>query len=156
MQKKSRNITKRISDYEGSTYMNIKRAIKTAALSMTDIMMFTVPAMAAWENYWFDVDVAEDSISEDYTRNLTKDNDDTYGYIKISNSNVSEMDKFEMSINGPEYYNYNYTGNINVGTFIGRMYPEYSQPEKPSKGQSYRLRAQTYAYYVHVDGTWEP
>ena len=107
-------------------------------------------------NYWFDVDVAEDSISEDYTRNLTKDNDDTYGYIKISNSNVSEMDKFEMSINGPEYYNYNYTGNINVGTFIGRMYPEYSQPEKPSKGQSYRLRAQTYAYYVHVDGTWEP
>lgn len=49
-----------------------------------------------------------------------------------------------MSINGPEYYNYNYTGNINVGTFIGRMYPEYSQPEKPSKGQSYRLRAQTY------------
>ena len=47
-------------------------------------------------------------------------------------------------------------GNINVGTFIGRMYPEYSQPEKPSKGQSYRLRAQTYAYYVHVDGTWEP
>ena len=61
-----------------------------------------------------------------------------------------------ISINGPEYYNYNYTGNINVGTFIGRMYPEYSQPEKPSKGQSYRLRAQTYAYYVHVDGTWEP
>ena len=51
--------------------MNIKRAIKTAALSMTAIMMFTVPAMAAWENYWFDVDVAEDSISEDYTRNLT-------------------------------------------------------------------------------------
>ena len=26
--------------------MNIKRAIKTAALSMTAIMMFTVPAMA--------------------------------------------------------------------------------------------------------------
>jgi signal peptidase II len=47
-------------------------------------------------------------------------------------------------------------GNINVGTFIGRMYPEYNQPEKPSEGQQYRLRAQTYAYYVHVDGTWEP
>lgn len=87
--------------------MNIKRAIKTAALSMTAIMMFTVPTMAAWENYWFDVDVAEDSIKEDYTRNLTKDNDDTYGYIKISNSNVSEMDDFRMSINGSEEYNYN-------------------------------------------------
>lgn len=30
--------------------MNIKRAIKTASLSMTAIMMFTVPAMAAWES----------------------------------------------------------------------------------------------------------
>ena len=113
--------------------MNIKRAIKTAALSMTAIMMFTVPAMAAWENYWFDVDVAEDSISEDYTRNLTKDNDDTYGYIKISNSNVSEMDKFEMSINGPEYYNYNYQEisgfdrSLNgFSDYEGHMYEEQS------------------------------
>lgn len=156
MQKKSRNITKRISDYEGGTYMNIKRAIKTAALSMTAIMMFTVPAMAAWENYWFDVDVAEDSIKEDYTRNLTKDNDDTYGYIKISNSNVSEMDDFRMSINGSEEYNYNYTGDIKVGTFTGKIYPEYNQPEKPIREQQYRLRGETYKYYVHVDGTWEP
>ena len=140
MQKKSRNITKRISDYEVGTYMNIKRAIKTAALSMTAIMMFTVPAMAAWENYWFDVDVAEDSIKEDYTRNLTKDYDDTYGYIKISNSNVSEMDDFRMSINGSEEYNYNYTGDIKVGTFTGKIYPEYNQPEKPIIEQQYRLR----------------
>lgn len=120
--------------------MNIKRAIKTAALSMTAIMMFTVPTMAAWENYWFDVDVAEDSIKEDYTRNLTKDNDDTYGYIKISNSNVSEMDDFRMSINGSEEYNYNYTGDIKVGTFTGKIYPEYNQPEKPIREQQYRLR----------------
>ena len=113
--------------------MNIKRAIKTAALSMTAIMMFTVPAMAAWENYWFDVDVAEESISEDYTRNLTKDNADTYGYIKISNSNVSEMDNFEMSINGPEYYNYNYQEisgfdrSLNgFSDYEGHMYEEQS------------------------------
>lgn len=133
--------------------VNKKKIFKTLALTLAATMLAVTPAVAQLNSYRFELSMEYGN--EEHTSLVTKDKDRDFAYITVEDSNVIATDEFFMSINGPYFYNYNYTGDIRISNSVA-MYPApYDQPEKPQKGNNYRLRGITKKLDVWAEGHWE-
>ncbi len=133
--------------------VNKKKIFKTLGLTMAAAMLMATPAMAKFTSYHFEVDMEYGN--EEHTDVVEKDNDRNRAYVVVDDSNIVSTDRFYMSVNGPYFYNYNYTGDVQI--FSSTQFKElfYNQPEKPQNGNNYRLRGVTQNLSVWIEGEWE-
>ncbi len=133
--------------------VNKKKIFKTLGLTVAATMLMATPAMAKFTSYHFEVDMEYGN--EEHTDVVLKDNDRNRAYIVVDDSNIVSTDKFFMSVNGPYFYNYNYTGDVQIFSTTQFKDPLYNQPEKPQNGNNYRLRGVTQNLSVWIEGEWE-
>lgn len=134
--------------------MAIKKLLKGLVVSVATIIMFTVPVLASTGYFTFDVEIADDTDSVAYSSNTMKTNNYNRAYIEYNSSNIYSSDDFWFRVVG-QYGDYtNYTESVKATARTGVYEPKYI--ETFYTGNNYRLSGQTYAYYVHVSGEWEP
>ncbi len=133
--------------------VNKKKIFKTLGLTMAAAMLMVTPAMAQFTSYHFEVDMEYGN--EQHTNVVEKDNDRDCAYVVIDDSNIVSTDLFYMSVNGPYFYNYNYTGDVRIVRSSGWAPLKYNQPEKPQMFNNYRLRGVTKNLSVWIEGEWE-
>ena len=73
-----------------------------------------------------------------------------YSDYHCDSSICSKIFIYDINIEDYEEYSERVFANAAQGTY----YPKYIR--SVSRGNNYRLAGQTYAYYVHVEGEWEP
>lgn len=136
--------------------MRLKKFVKTLGVTMAIATMFTVPALAQRMSFDLTVYYENDEDGDGYeqfTDTNPKDDDEQASHVHIQGGNLSYSDDFYMSSNGPWYYNYNYTGNVQVTP--DDLDPILTFTKGYAEANSLlRLRAVTYAYQVHVYGYW--
>lgn len=133
--------------------VNKKKIFKTLGLTVAAAMLMVTPAVAQITSYHFDLDMEYGN--EEHTNLVTKDNNNSHAYIVVDDSNVIATDEFFMSVNGPYFYNYNYTGDVRISNSQAVYNPPYNQPEKPQMENNYRLRGITRKLNVWAEGEWE-
>lgn len=133
--------------------VNKKKIFKTLGLTMAATVLMVTPAVAQITSYHFELDMEYGN--EEHTGLVTKDNNNSYAYITVDDGNVISTDEFFMSVNGPYFYNYNYTGKVRISNSQAEYTPPYNQPEKPQMGNNYRLRGVTEKLNVWAEGEWE-
>ncbi len=134
--------------------VNKKKIFKTLGLTVAATMLMATPAVADFTSYHFEVDMEYGN--EEHTDVVEKDNDRNRAYVVVDDSNIVSTDRFYMSVNGPYFYNYNYTGDIQIFSSTGFKELIYTQEEKPQKENNYRLRGVTRNLSVRIEGRWEP
>lgn len=134
--------------------VNKKKIFKTLGLTMAAAMLMVTPAMAEFTAYHFEVDMEYGN--EEHTNVVEKDNDRNRAYVVVDDSNIVSTDRFYMSVNGPYFYNYNYTGDVQIFRSTGFEELIYTQEEKPKRENNYRLRGVTKNLSVRIEGRWEP
>lgn len=134
--------------------VNKKKIFKTLGLTMAAAMLMVTPAVADFTSYHFEVDMEYGN--EEHTDVVEKDNDRNRAYIIVDDSNIVSTDRFYMSVNGPYFYNYNYTGDVQIFSSTQFKDPLYNQPEKPQRENNYRLRGVTRNLKVVIEGEWRP
>ncbi len=134
--------------------VNKKKIFKTLGLTVAAAMLMATPAVADFTSYHFEVDMEYGN--EEHTDVVEKDNDRNRAYVVVDDSNIVSTDRFYMSVNGPYFYNYNYTGDIQIFSSTGFKELIYTQEEKPQKENNYRLRGVTRNLSVRIEGRWEP
>lgn len=139
--------------YEKET-KNMIRKIKILFATLLLSVLFGVPVLAGYVSFNFSVDLSDDMPDVEYSSNATKTNNNNYATVDYSNSNITSSDDFYFYVVG-QYYDYEeYSERVFANAAQGTYYPKYIR--SVSRGNNYRLAGQTYAYYVHVEGEWEP
>lgn len=134
--------------------MKIKKFLKTMGISIAAMTMFAVPVMAARVDFSFEVDISDDLPEYQCTDNVRKEDGLNYAAVTYTTSNITTNDDFMFTVIGQKGDNSAYTEPKNVyatsGSYKFLFIKEYF------KGNNYRLKGQTYKYYVRVSGNWAP
>ena len=136
--------------------MRVKQFIKTLGITMAIATMFTVPALAQRMNFDFTVYYGEDENGyghEQYTETNPKDDDEQASHVHLQGGNLSYNDDFRMSVNGPSYYNFNYTRDVPISPSVKHYTMDFVEGYA-GKDSLLRLRAVTYRYQVNIYGYW--
>lgn len=134
--------------------MRIKKLLKTMAISMAAMIMFTVPVMAGRVGFSFQVDISDDLEEYQCTDNVRKEDSLNYAGLTYTTSNITTNDDFTFTVIGQRGDNSAYTKPQNVYATAGKY--KLSFIKEYYEGNNYRLKGQTYKYYVTVTGDWAP
>ena len=136
--------------------MKIRNCLKTTGLVMAISLMFAMPVLAESGYFDFRLEIAEDADSVQYSGNVLKTDDDDYARVTYDSSNIGNQDDMEFTIVGEAYeddmiYSETVKATANTGTY----YLYYTERQAVN-GSMYRLKGETFRYYVLVGGDWAP
>ncbi|MGN0384173.1 MAG: hypothetical protein ACI4DS_07875 [Eubacterium sp.] len=132
----------------------IKKIIKTLLTSVAILTLFAVPVIASTVNFEFNVEIADDTSSVQYSDNARKEDDNNYAYICYDSSNITADDDFGFWVVGQQGDTTQFSEFVQATARTGTYNPRYTRTYY--NGNNYRLAGETYAYYVHVAGYWYP
>lgn len=130
------------------------KRIKLIVLAAVMVIMFAVPVMAQKMDFSFSVEDAEDTSPVAYSDNARKDNNSSQAFIECKKSNITENDDFGFWIVGQKGDNSAWTNYIRATANTGTYRPIYNRTYY--QGNMYRLKGETFLYYVKVEGEFEP
>lgn len=131
----------------------MNKRIKSLVLAAVMVIMFAVPVMAVTIKFNFRVEDAEDTSPVAYSGVAEKDNYNNQAFIECTNSNITENDDFGFRVikqDSDAAMTKYIPATANTGTYR----PTYI--EQWNYGYNYRLKGQTFLYYVKVEGNFEP
>ncbi len=134
----------------------MKKFLKTVLLTVFVSMLFVVPVAAASGTFNFRLEIADDADSVQFSSNVRKTDNDNYARVTYTNSNIGNSDDVEFTIVGQQYEdNLIYSESVQATANTGTYYLYYTV--RPAyNGSMYRLKGETFRYYVLVSGDWAP
>ena len=119
-------------------------------------MLFVVPVAAASGTFNFRLEIADDADSVQFSSNVRKTDNDNYARVTYTNSNIGNLDNVQFTIVGQQHeddliYSESVQATANTGTYYlyYTVRPAYND-------NMYRLKGETFRYYVLVSGDWAP
>ena len=136
--------------------MSMKKFLKTVLLTVFVSMLFVVPVAAASGTFNFRLEIADDADSVQFSSNVRKTDNDNYARVTYTNSNIGNSDNVQFTIVGQQHeddliYSESVQATANTGTYYlyYTVRPAYND-------NMYRLKGETFRYYVLVSGDWAP
>ena len=134
----------------------MKKFLKTVLLTVFVSMLFVVPVAAASGTFNFRLEIADDAESVQVASNVRKTDNDNYARVTYTNSNIGNSDNVQFTIVGQQHeddliYSESVQATANTGTYYlyYTVRPAYND-------NMYRLKGETFRYYVLVSGDWAP
>ena len=134
----------------------MKKFLKTVLLTVFVSMLFVVPVAAASGTFNFRFEIADDADSVQFSSNVRKTDNDNYARVTYTNSNIGNSDNVQFTIVGQQHeddliYSESVQATANTGTYYlyYTVRPAYND-------NMYRLKGETFRYYVLVSGDWAP
>ena len=134
----------------------MKKFLKTVLLTVFVSMLFLVPVAAASGTFNFRLEIADDADSVQFSSNVRKTDNDNYARVTYTNSNIGNSDNVQFTIVGQQHeddliYSESVQATANTGTYYlyYTVRPAYND-------NMYRLKGETFRYYVLVSGDWAP
>ena len=134
----------------------MKKFLKTVLLTVFVSMLFVVPVAAASGTFNFRLEIADDADSVQFSSNVRKTDNDNYARVTYTNSNIGNLDNVQFTIVGQQHeddliYSESVQATANTGTYYlyYTVRPAYND-------NMYRLKGETFRYYVLVSGDWAP
>jgi hypothetical protein len=134
----------------------MKKFLKTVLLTVFVSMLFVVPVAAASGTFNFRLEIADDADSVQFSSNVRKTDNDNYARVTYTNSNIGNSDNVQFTIVGQQHeddliYSESVQATANTGTYYlyYTVRPAYND-------NMYRLKGETFRYYVLVSGDWAP
>ena len=134
----------------------MKKFLKTVLLTVFVSMLFVVPVAAASGTFNFRLEIGDDADSVQFSSNVRKTDNDNYARVTYTNSNIGNSDNVQFTIVGQQHeddliYSESVQATANTGTYYlyYTVRPAYND-------NMYRLKGETFRYYVLVSGDWAP
>ena len=134
----------------------MKKFLQTVLLTVFVSMLFVVPVAAASGTFNFRLEIADDADSVQFSSNVRKTDNDNYARVTYTNSNIGNSDNVQFTIVGQQHeddliYSESVQATANTGTYYlyYTVRPAYND-------NMYRLKGETFRYYVLVSGDWAP
>ena len=134
----------------------MKKFLKTVLLTVFVSRLFVVPVAAASGTFNFRLEIADDADSVQFSSNVRKTDNDNYARVTYTNSNIGNSDNVQFTIVGQQHeddliYSESVQATANTGTYYlyYTVRPAYND-------NMYRLKGETFRYYVLVSGDWAP
>ena len=134
----------------------MKKFLKTVLLTVFVSMLFVVTVAAASGTFNFRLEIADDADSVQFSSNVRKTDNDNYARVTYTNSNIGNSDNVQFTIVGQQHeddliYSESVQATANTGTYYlyYTVRPAYND-------NMYRLKGETFRYYVLVSGDWAP
>ena len=134
----------------------MKKFLKTVLLTVFVSMLFVVPVAAASGTFNFRLEIADDADSVQFSSNVRKTDNDNYARVTDTKSNIGNSDNVQFTIVGQQHeddliYSESVQATANTGTYYlyYTVRPAYND-------NMYRLKGETFRYYVLVSGDWAP
>ena len=134
----------------------MKKFLKTVLLTVFVSMLFVVPVAAASGTFNFRLEIADDADSVQFSSNVRKTDNDNYARVTYTISTIGNSDNVQFTIDGQQHeddliYSESVKETANTGTYYlyYTVRPAYND-------NMYRLKGETFRYYVLVSGDWAP
>ncbi len=131
----------------------LSKKIKKRIVALLIVSAFTMPVMAAKNNFSFSV-LTSTNDGEAYSAPNMKSDAEQRAYVTTTSSNITPTTKFFYSVRSwrDDAEKYRYTAHRRQYSTTGKLVIDYIK--SASKGQSMYLQGDTDKHYVKVNGVW--